>query len=61
MEADIFTMNSFSFRLISVLFSKWNTQWQALYKSELKVDAFEMRIVVLHRSEGIVSLLSKYG
>lgn len=61
MEAVTFTMNSFSFRLNSVLFSKWSTEWQALYKSELQVDAFKLRIVVLHSSEGIMSLLSKYG
>lgn len=61
MEADRFTMNSFSSRLISVLFPKWSTQRQALYQSELKVDAFKMSIVVMHSSEETVSLLSKYG
>lgn len=61
MEADMFAMNIFAFRLISVLFSKWSTQQQALYKSELKVEAFKMRYVVLHSSEGIVSLFTNYG
>lgn len=61
METDMSTMNSFSLRLIPVSFSKWSTQQQALYKSELKVDALKIRIVVLHSSEGIVGLLSKYG
>lgn len=60
METDMSTVNSFSLRLISVSFSKWSTQRQALYKSELKVDALKIRIV-LHSSKGIVGLLSKYG
>lgn len=61
METDMSTMNSFSLRLISVSFFKWSTQRLSLYKSELKVDALKIRIVVLHSSEGIVGLLSKYG
>lgn len=61
MEADRFTMNSFSSRLISGLFPKWSTKQQALHKMKLKVDAFKMSIVVMHSSEGTGSLLSKYG
>lgn len=61
MEADRFTMNSFSPRLISVLFPKWSTKQQALHKNGVKIDAFKMSIVVMHTSGGTGSLLSKYG
>lgn len=57
---DRFTMNSFSSRLISVLFPKRSTEQQDLYKTESKVDGFKMSIAVMHSSEGTLSLLSKH-